>query len=581
MIKAGVGVMRGRAALIMLGTLLPMTVHAQDFERVQPKLPPTPPTPTVEVPSEVAPSVDNSRLLVPELKGLIFIDGIDAVRPAGIAPEATDSVAVRGLPLLDNADFAASVRPYLGRPLTQGDLDGIGRLVRDLYRTREHPFVHVSVPPQNVQSGVVQIVVTEYRLGEVTVTGNRHFLSGLIREMGSLESGETLTTPRLRRALEDYNQNPFLTVSAVAKPGSETGLTDIELEARDRTPWRVYGGYDNQGVPTLDRDEWYLGFNWGNAFGQGQTLSYQYTRAFNGRYSSHSASYVVPVDPDNRVIFFGAYATQEPRIAPIFRSKGHSGQISGRWAVDLPEWDRIRHSLQVGIDYKRTDNNLEFAGFRILDTAVEIFQYPLIYAASMPDGAGETVIENRLVWSPGNLTKYNTDQAMRQLVPGASASYVYDRLSLTRTTRLGEGISWIVRGMIQVSNHNLPYSEQVGGGGIGGVRGYDTNIALGSEGVMLTTELRSPAFSFFGGKGEGAIRDQFQAGLFVDYAYLRQRTRFADLPRSTKLASAGLSLHYTVERYLDLQVEIGQQLERAPFARDKAMQAAVVATISF
>lgn len=578
MIEAGVGSATRRVALLLCGALLPVAAQAQDFKRVQPKLPPPSETPTVEVPPEATPPVDNGRVLVPELKGLVFVDGVNAIQAGGMGPETVpDGIAIRGLPLLDDADFAASLRPYLGLPLTQANLDAIGRLARERYRAREHPFVNVSVPPQNVQNGIVQLVVTEYRLGEVTVTGNRHFSSGLIRSMGNLESGETLTTPRLRRALEDYNQNPFLTISAIAKPGSETGLTDIELQARDRAPWRVYGGYDNQGVPTLDRDEWYLGFNWGNVFGQGQTLSYQYTRAFNGRYSSHSASYVAPVDPDNRVILFGAYATQEPRIAPIFRSKGHSGQISGRWAVDLPEWDRIRHSLQAGIDYKRTDNNLEFAGFRILDTAVEIFQYPLIYAASMPDGAGETVLENRLIWSPGNLTKYNTNQAMRQLVPGSSASYVYDRLSLTRTTRLGGGISWVARGMIQVSNHNLPYSEQIGGGGIGGVRGYDTNIALGSEGVMLTTELRSPAVSLFG----SSIRDQFQAGLFVDYAYLRQRTRFADLPRDNELASIGLSLHYTVERYLDLQVEIGQQLERAPFAQDKAMQAAVVATISF
>jgi hemolysin activation/secretion protein len=562
---------------------MPIAAQAQDFERVQPKLPPPSETPTVDVPPETAPTDADSRVLVPELKGLVFVDGMNAVQPSGVAPESIgDGISIRGLPLLADSDFAASVRPYLGRPLTQADLDAIGRLARNVYRAKEHPFVHVSVPPQNVQSGIIQLVVTEYRLGDVTVTGNRHFSTGLIRGMGKLERGEVLTTPRLRRALEDYNQNPFLTVNAVARPGSETGLTDIELQAQDRPPWRVYGGYDNQGVPTLDRDEWYLGFNWGNVFGTGQILSYQYTRAFNGRYSSHSASYVAPIDPDNRVILFGAYATQEPRIAPIFRSKGHSGQISGRWAVDLPEWDGIKHSLQVGLDYKRTDNNLEFAGFRILDTAVEIFQFPVIYTASIPDSAGETVIENRFVVSPGDVTKYNTDQAFRQLVPGSSARYVYDRLSLTRTTRLPEGMNWIVRGMVQLASDNLPYSEQVGGGGFGGVRGYDTNVALGSEGVMLTTELRSPAVSLIGyGDSSDTVGDQFQIGLFADYAYLRPHTRFVELPGNDELASIGVNFHYTLERYLDLQIEVGRQLTTPPGARGRSTQAAIVATLSF
>ncbi|WP_204310334.1 POTRA domain-containing protein, partial [Enterobacter cloacae] len=64
---------------------------------------------------------------------------------------------------------------YLGRPLTRAGLNAIARLVRDAYRAAEQPFLEVSVPPQNVQSGVVQFVVTPYRVGEIRVTGNKHF----------------------------------------------------------------------------------------------------------------------------------------------------------------------------------------------------------------------------------------------------------------------------------------------------------------------------------------------------------------------------------------------------------------------
>ncbi|RJF96383.1 ShlB/FhaC/HecB family hemolysin secretion/activation protein [Sphingomonas cavernae] len=571
------------AVLIMLGVLLPVAANAQDFERVQPKLPPQPATPPVEVPPEAAPVEGDTRVLVPELRGLVFVDGMGRLQAGGVAPETvSDGIGVREAPLLSDPDFAAKLRPYIGPPLTQADLDAIGHLVRETYRAKEHPFVHVSVPPQNVENGIVQVVITEYRVGEVTVTGNRHFSTELIRDFGDLKSGEVLTTPRLREALEDYNQNPFLTVSAIAKPGRETGLTDIELQAQDRAPWRVYAGYDNQGVPTLDRDEWYVGFNWGNVAGTGQILSYQFTRAFNGRYESHSASYVVPIDAYNRVLFFGAYATQTPRLAPIFRSRGHSGQVSMRWSSDLPLWGGLKQRLQAGFDFKRTDSNLEFARFRILDNAVGIFQFPVIYTASLPDSHGETVAENLLVISPGNITHNNNDAAFRLLVPGSDATYVYDRISLTRTTTLPHGMSWIARGLVQVASDNLPYSEQIGGGGIGSVRGYDTNTALGSEGLVLTTELRSPAFSLIGNFGKGqAISDQMQVGVFIDYAWLRQRNRIPDLRRSEELASVGVNLHYTVDHYLDLQVEVGTQLNRPSFARDKDTQAAIVATISF
>ncbi|NWP89546.1 hypothetical protein GY985_24345, partial [Escherichia coli] len=90
----------------------------------------------------------------------------------------------------------------------------------------------------------------------------------------------------------------------------------------------------------------------------------QFTRSFKGRYTSHSVSDTVPLGPDDRLLFFGAYAIQDPDLGPIFKSKGHSGQISGRWAHDLPGSTRVKHNLQIGVDYKRTDNNLDFLGFR-------------------------------------------------------------------------------------------------------------------------------------------------------------------------------------------------------------------------
>ncbi|MBS0967259.1 hypothetical protein JK165_14495, partial [Acetobacter okinawensis] len=35
--------------------------------------------------------------------------------------------------------------------------------------------MYVSIPPQNISNGVVQIVVTEYRLGTVKTAGNHWF----------------------------------------------------------------------------------------------------------------------------------------------------------------------------------------------------------------------------------------------------------------------------------------------------------------------------------------------------------------------------------------------------------------------
>lgn len=567
-------------ALVLLAALAPAAGHAQDFERRLPQPPPQPPAPEVPVaPEQAAPAADSTQVL-PMLRGVLFVDSPGALQPAGVAPETVaGQIEARGLPLLADPAFTDKVRPYLGRPLTMGDLNAITRLVQDAYGATDRPFVDVSVPPQNVERGVVQVVVTEFRLGAVSVTGNEYYSSETILGMSDLEAGETLTLPRLRDALYDYNSDPFLTVNAVVRPGAATGTTDLVLEAEDRLPLRVYAGYDNQGVPTLGRDEWYAGFNWGNLFGGGEILSYQYTESFEERYHSHSGSFVAPISSDDRIIVFGAYAQQTPLLASVFRSEGHSWQVSARFVHDLSTDDGVRSSFQLGADFKRTDNNLDFFGFRVLDNSVDVVQFPLIYTATIDDRIGQTVFQNLLVISPGGLSQYNEDIYLRQLVPFGDTTYIYDRASITRTTWFENGFSWIVRGMLQLATGNLPYSEQLAGGGIGSVRGYDPNAALGSEGVLLSSEILAPAFRPFGLTGE--YEDELQFGLFVNYASVWQHRRFPDSPRNAELASAGISANLSIGRHFDLEIGLGHQLIRAPFRLDRDTRAAIVATVGF
>jgi hemolysin activation/secretion protein len=178
------------------------------------------------------------------------------------------------LPLLADPAFIQQVRPYLGQPLTIEGLRQVSRLARNWYRAHGRPFVSVKVPPQNISTGVVQVVVTEYRVDNVQVKGNRWFSSHLLRAESGLEPGQTLTLPGVQQDLNWLNANPFRTVSTVFQPGAEPGATDVVLETQDRLPLSVYSSFDNAGVPSLGIGEWTAGATWGDAFGLDQQLSY-------------------------------------------------------------------------------------------------------------------------------------------------------------------------------------------------------------------------------------------------------------------------------------------------------------------
>ena len=353
-------------------------------------------------------------------------------------------------------------------------------------------------------------------------------------------------------------------------PGATPGTTDVVLQTQDRLPLHVYASFDNQGVPSLGRGEWSVGGTWGNLGGLDQILSYQFTHSLSGRYTAHSLNWTIPLPWRDKLLVFGSYAQERPDVSAPFDETGQSGQASLRYVHDLPSLSLgdgigLTEDLQLGYDFKTTDNNLEFGGEQVFASQADIDQFPLIYDATLTDRYGQTAFQNQLVLSPGGITGANDNQAFETLVPGSSASYAYDTIGLTRTTFLPWGFSWTARVLGQVANHNLLDSEQLGLGGMGSVRGYFTDTALGSQGVLVSNEVRGPAFSL----GDLAhlkapVADTEQLGLFWDYGHTSQVSPIPNAVNEADLSSLGADLHASLNRYVDLAFDVGWQLRDAP-----------------
>jgi hemolysin activation/secretion protein len=186
------------------------------------------------------------------------------------------------------------------------------------------------------------------------------------------------------------------------------------------------------------------------------------------------------------------------------------------------------------------------------------------------------------VFSPGGITGGNTNAAFRAALAHSSADYVYDRVTLTRTTALPAKFSWIARVTGQVSNSNLQSSEQLTDGGIGSVRGYYTDAALGSEGVLVSQEIRAPAFSIAKLLNQTLpVNDLAQFGAFWDYGHVSQVNRVPDQVNSAALSSTGIDLHLTLDRYVDLRFDVGWQLRAAPGSDGRGTFSDIAITVGY
>jgi hemolysin activation/secretion protein len=567
------------ASGIFLGTVF--VARCQDYERIAPKTPPTSPPSqglTVPLPSEQG----SDAILVSSLKGVVLLSDVKRFRSSGF--DGVSGVRIEQLTQFKDARIEPVIEPYLGQPVTLLRLQQLCRDVVVFYRKHDRPIVDVVIPEgQDITLGVVQIVVIEGHLGDVSVTGNRWFETDGLRSLVRIRRGDPIGEKALMQDIDWINANPFLHVDPSIARGGKVGETDLILETKDRFPARFFTGYEDSGNDLTGDERFLFGFNWGDAFLQGHQMNYQFTAdsAFE-KMTAHSGSYVIPLPWRHTFNVFGSYAKMKGDITdPLFNLTGFSWQASARYGIPLAPIERLKHELSLGFDFKQSNNDLEFGEVSVSGATTEIYQGSLAYHAQYPDPWGETSLDNLAVWSPGRWSDRNRDAIFGTVRAFSSAEYTYDRISLERRTRLPAGLSCIMRGTYQWADNNLLGSEQLGLGGYSTVRGYDEREANGDEGYLTSIELRSPSINPGALIGSKAWNDHAQALVFWDYGCVSNHSLLGGEDPNVLMSSVGPGLRYEITPYLSARFDYGFQLYRTDIAHRGTSRAHLGVVIAY
>lgn len=571
--------------LTLLGfCLLVPVVSAQDLrdllpEPVSPQVAP-PPAAEAKPPAGEVPAPADETVLVEALRGLIFVTSADQVQSRPEIP--VDGIDASRVPLLAAPEARVILEKYLGQPVSMAALN---RLVIDLYKyyaLTDTPFVFISLPEQDITAGVVQLEVTEGRVGEIRIEGARYFSENIYRSAMRTTPGEPIRKSVLTQDTEWINRNPFRAGDFFLGPGRETGASDLIFRVNERLPLRVYGSYNNAGTKTTGKNRLETGFNWGNAFGLGHQLNYQFTTNTEFEdYAAHSGSYLIPLPWRDVLTLSGVYSRIHSRLPDPFNQDGRSSQFSLQYDSDLPAWGRYQHGLAGLFDSKISDNNMEFSDIPVTDNKFHILQWSLIYNGRLPDALGQTAFTGRLTYSPGDLTHRNQDKYFALSRAMAEADYTYGNLQLTRSLLLPAGFGLSVSATAQLADGNLLGNEQVVFSGSRGVRGYEENDVCADTGYILKAELLLPEFSFYRLVRQGLKPvDLFRPYLFADYGAAGNVDLLPEEDPATILKSAGLGCRYNVDRYFSLEFGYGWQL-KAREGRDRGSGGHVSAMLSY
>ncbi len=488
----------------------------------------------------------------------MFVDHPDRVVADKLDVAGIEVLSESSLDLLYEPEFRALIEPYLGQPVSMRRLNEMVREIIIYYRDHDQPVVDVSVPQQNITSGVVQIVVLEGRIGNVCVEGANYFDPCQLSNQVWANSGDTIFESVLNEELWWLNRNPFRSVDLTLTPGENFGETDLVFQVNDQRPWRAYVGYEDTGTRETGLERTIYGFHWGNAFHRDHQLAYQFTAASDfQKLTAHSLVYEMPLANRDILSFFGTYGEVDTVIDDIPLA-GFGLQASIRYHRDLPALCNAEHHWVLGFDAKRTNTDLEFGGVQVFPATADVYQLMAKYAQERFDCHGTTFFSGELFFSPGGLSPGNSSATYQLYRAGATADYFYGRLYVQREQYLRQNLLLNVRATGQLADGNLIPSEQLGFGGYYSIRGYDMRLVNGDNGYIVNVELSSCPIAT---DWVRCVDDQLQ---FLGFYDLGEATLHSPLPgegRSVQLSSVGVGLRYTAGRRVLLRADYGYPLD--------------------
>lgn len=494
----------------------------------------------------------------------VVVAGVRLIGPNDAVPAAPPAgISIEGLPGADAGGIEAALAPFIGQPLSLGLIARMQSAVAGVWRAVGYPFMSVTVPPQEVTSGVLTLRVVEFVAGTIgTDPAAPAHNAGLPAHLRQ-QAGAPISAPQLSEDLAWLNRNPFREVGAVFAPGDAAGTSDITLSVTEARPVSLHAGWDNTGSAATGRDRFFVGGGlWIPAL-NAMTVSWRFTRgaeiwsgagpfsldAARPGYLSAAGRIDLPTLPRQALTVAPSYIVTNELVAgtPIsFRNRILELPILYRSAVSNILPGRYWGDFYLGVEPKWLGRETGFAGVPVADADIGLVNLVLGWSHTLADPHGRTSLDLRLKANPGGILEANTAAGWSAFTSGrvTDHTYVHFGFDIARLTALPHDLAWSSQLSGLVAGQALPDSERLGLGGHQAVRGYDGGDASVDAGVIWRNELRLPVSSPLAGAG---IEDALSPFAFLDLGYGRDIASATD----ATLASAGLGFDYSAGNSLD------------------------------
>lgn len=468
-------------------------------------------------------------------------------------------IRVEGASLIDEQAIHSLIESFGNKELTLEDISTAAEVITNAYRRKGYLIAYAFVPVQEIKHEIVTIRVLEGKVGDISVSGNKHYSSSFIQNhLKRAEKDPSLKEDSLERAILLLNEYPSLNVRTSLKAGILPGTADILAAASDARYITMSIGYDNFGSNTISKHRASLSFDTGNLISDGDILMFRGVTGLDRidiqKLSYGRAEYLIPVDYNGTrlgVYYANSIYEAGEHLAPLqVKGKARTTGIYLTHPV-IKQRDKTL-TVKVGFDYKDVyDYMLDSLNtkddIRIFNLGASCDFYDPLEGRSIIGVTWHQGIPGLLGGAGGN------DTGTSRL--GANGGFTKITADFARMQMIGDYSHVIVKASGQVSGDELFSAEQFSIGGMGTVRGFKPSSHSGDSGYLLSVELHmSPIFpekNIFNRK----VGETLKFVLFADHAGDYRNNVQPGENKDDYLTSVGAGIRLYAGKHFSLKID--------------------------
>ncbi|HWK50242.1 MAG TPA: POTRA domain-containing protein [Steroidobacter sp.] len=515
-----------------------------------------------EIPNRLPPSAQPGReLQQPEaLRPIPDSASIDVPEaPAAQPPAGSERVAfkltavnVAGATLLTQEELQRHYADKIGRTVSVAEMFQVAAAIENEYRSRGYVISRALLPEQQIERGVVRIVVVEGFISDIQFSNDVGAARAQIEALLSpLREQKPVSIAAIERRLLLANDLAGVQVRGTLQPSNAQQGAATLVIASDREPVYASALLDNRNSPYTGSNQAIVRASWNSFTPQAGTLTLVGKSAFPYRREHmFQAAYDQSIGGNGMTAGVAAFAAKSHPGKNLTPLDVHSEVESASATVAYPILRSRVMNLRVDGTFDYTNLDTDVLGQAYTEDRLRVLRVGLTFDRS---DSWQGVNAARVSLSKG-LDIFGASPRRSELLSRYDGRSDFTKISaqFVRLQTLTDNFSLLASAVGQITWDSLLSSEQIGLGGPEFGRAYDTSEVSGDKGIDGVLELRyrpSSDHEFWGGT-------QF----FVYYDIGKVWNVALEYPQEQSLASAGAGVRLNLPGNLYASLEVAKAL---------------------